>query len=374
MAKQPKSQSAPPADEQPDKRQMLLEGQELEEDATPAAAADETPPDPGASATTGDDVPETPETPESESPAAAGSSFLDSVRELGYQGEDESEAAQTLLESYRQILSEQQANQRRVQELEELAQYGTEFLRTQREEASTEPEPAAEPGKEPWWNPPKFDPRWIEQYRDVSVGQDGQPVLGWKKNTPREVQQAAEGYQQYLEQWATDLVQRPQEVLPKIIEQEFDRLFEQRIQARDEAQQLSTFAEQVRETNRDWMYTTDSQGRERLTEEGEVMTRLLSEVAQSGVNNPQLQWRYAVAMYDYLNRANQAAVAEQTTAVKQTAAQKRRQQLARGTQPTQNRTGSVPLPEEEPTRPQNPHLTPGQQLLQQLRQDGADFV
>jgi len=164
-------------------------------------------------------------------------------------------------------------------------------------------------------------------------------------------------------------------VLPKVIEQEFDRLFEERIQQREQTDKMSQFAQQVRETNRDWMYTQDSQGREVLTDQGRVMTNLLGEVAEAGVNDPQLQWQFAVAMYDQLNRSREDAEAQKTTQAQQTAAQKRRQQLERGAgQNTHNRTGTVSRPDEESTRAQNPNLTPGQQLVQQLRQDGADFV
>jgi len=359
-----------------DRRQTLLEGQDftnpvVEELDAPPAATEEPGSEPvepvAAEAATDLEAP----TPEEEV-----SPFLQAARQAGYQGQDEQEAALTMLEQYQQLQQQSQTYEQRMQELEELAQYGNQFLRQQREEqqkqqAAAEPET---PQREPWWNPPKFDAKWIEQYRDVTVGPDGQPEIGWKKSTPREVQDAAGAYQQYLEQWATDLVQRPQEVLPKVIEQEFDRLFETRIRERDEAAQMSSFAERVRETNRDWMYARDGQGREVLTEAGQVMTRLLGEVAENGVTNPQLQWQYAVAMYDYLNRANQAAVTDTTAAAKETAAQKRRQQLQRGvTQPTHNRTGTVPRPDEAPTRAQNPNLSPGQQLLQTLRQDGVDF-
>lgn len=372
MAKKPAIQ---PTDsttaEMPDKRQMLLEGQELEA-LEPETAESQTGTEVPTDETVVPEATEQADTTESTEEATE-STILQRMQEMGLKFDDESQAFDTLLNSYQGLMQQQQTYQQRMQELEELAQVGNDFLRSQRE---VKPEAAPEhQGPEPWWNPPKFDPKWIEQYRDVTVGQDGQPVLGWKKNTPREVQESADKYQQYLEQWATDLVQRPQEVLPKIVEQEFDRLFEERIQRRDEEARLSTFAERVRDSNRDWMYTTDSQGRERLTAAGQMMTEILSEVAESGVTDPESQWRYAVAMYDYRNRSQQVAATEQTTQVKQAAAETRRKQLQRGTtQPVHNRSGSVPRPEEESPLSQNSHLTPGEQLLQQLRDDGANFV
>lgn len=306
--------------------------------------------------------------------ATQSQTYLDMVRELGYDGEDEAEAIRALVSSYRNMATERQQWENRVRETEELARLGTEYLQTQRETApaAAEQTNTPEPGKEPWWNPPKFDPRWIEQYRDIAIGEDGQPKMGWKPNTPREVVQTAESYEQYLQQWATDLVQRPQEVLPKIIEQEFDRLFEERIRVREEEAQASAFAGQVLEQNRHWMYTRDTQGNEVLSQEGVRMWQLIEEAKSKGMTNPQDRWEYAVYKYDYQNRAVQSKAEQTSQQAQQTAAQKRRQQAARNAG-SPNRTGSVAQPH-EPPHSQNPNLSPGQKLLQQLRQDGADFV
>ena len=312
--------------------------------------------------------------------AAAESSadeVLNLAKEMGYGGDDVTEATLQVLQAYRQAAEQQKSMQSQLEETRELARFGTEYLRQQREREESERKKVEEQAaKEPWWNPPQFDSKWLEQYRDVSVGEDGQPILGWKPNTPPQVRESAEHYQQYLEQWATDLVQRPQEVLPKIIEQEFERLFEARIQEREQATRLTTFAERVKDANRDWMYTTDPSGREALTAEGQAMTRLLSQVANSGVQDPELQWNYAVAMYDYQRHAQQPAAPQMPPAeTSAAAAEKRRQHLRQGVkQGVHNRTGTVPKPEEESIRPQNPTLSPGNQLLNQLRQDGVEFL
>lgn len=361
-----------------DVRASLLEGQEEvastdEATAVPTddAATESDSEAAGTAAETTEPVVDASAAEGTEAAAAEPKGFIDRVRELGYQGDDESEAMDTLIASYRRLATERQQWEQRVKETEELARFGTEYLQQQRQEEAPS-QPAEEtPGEQPWWNPPTLDPAMVQRYQEVTLGEDGQPKLGWKSNTPRELQQAAEQYSQYLEQWATDLVQRPQEVLPKIIEQEFDRLFERRIKERDEEQQLATFAERVRETNRDWMFTKDEQGREVFTAEGQLVTNFLAEAAEKGMTSPQDQWEYAVYKYDYLNRAKQASAAQASQTAQQTAAQKRRQQAAQGAG-RPNRTGTVPRPDEESTRSQNPNLTPGQKLLQQLRLDGAD--
>lgn len=314
-------------------------------------------------------------------PKSVEEQLAEALRELGWQGEDPSEAPNVMLDAFKRQATEYQQMQQQLAEQQELARYGTQYLREQREreEAARQPQggqPAGEEAKQPdpWWNPPKFDPTTIEQYRDVGIGDDGQPQVTWKKNTPPEVIENAEAYQRYLDQWATNLVQRPQEVLPQIIEQEFDRLFEERISQRESVANIESFAEQVKETNRDWMYTTDTQGQEVLTPEGQQMTQLLSEVAEAGISDPRTQWEYAVARFDYMNRQKDQQTQNSSRQASDTAAEKRKKHVDKGSnrQP-QNRTGTVPKPEESNNLPQNPNLSPGQQLIEMMRQRGEEM-
>ena len=313
-----------------------------------------------------------------------GSGFLDSLRKLGWEGEDEDEGKTALLDAFQRQASDYQRMEQRQKELEELAEYGNKYLSEQREREKatqqttqqTETPEGATQGEKPWWSPPKFDPSVLEKYRDITL-EEGEPKVGWKANTPREVIQAAEDYQTYLENWATDLVQRPQEVLPKVIEQEFNRLFEARIEERERASRLESFAQEVRETNRDWMYTTDSRGEEVLSAEGKRMSSILSQVALPvedggyGIYDPQKQWEVSVLLYDNQNRMAATRATESTSQAASVAEQKRKDHQRRGGQ--QNRTGTVPKPDEDSQLSQNPNLTPGQALLEQMRLDGIDI-
>jgi hypothetical protein len=105
------------------------------------------------------------------------------------------------------------------------------------------------------------------------------------------------------------------------------------------------------------------------------MMDLVDQAAVVGISDPREQWRYAVAMFDYEHASMAATYQQRSTEAQETATDKRREHQKRGRrQGTQNRKGSVAPVESESTRPQNPSLTPGQQLLQDLRQDGAEFV
>lgn len=366
----------PPKPTADERRNMLLEGQEEVQEPVADAPEPEEQPEEQVEEPVAEPEAESQSEPQAEEKTEP--SFLDRVRELGYEGEDPDEAAAALLGDYQRMTQEFRSVQQRMREQEELAQAGQEYLRIQREQRAKEqqaqePEPA---GPDPWWNPPKFDTTWIEKWRDVTLDENNQPVVGWKQNTPREVREAAEQYQAYLENWATDLVQRPQEVLPKVIEQEFNRLFEERINQREQSREFEELAEQIRTQNANWMYTQDTRGNPTLTPEGQMMTEILAEIGDAGVTDPRMQWELAVARFDYINR-QRAAQQEQAAAQPETTAdQKRKQHLKRGAVSSglQNRRGTVAAPEEVSQRSQNPNLTPGQQLLQQLRQDGAEFV
>jgi len=376
MAKDPKPDQQAEAEEQtPDVRAQLLEGQETPE-AEPKTEPKTEPAAPQPEPETPEKQPEpAPETPEAEPTSEQEpEDFLAKIRNLGWDGESVDQAQDALLEAFQRQASEYTQMQQRIQEQEELARYGTQFLREQREreEAEAKAAQAKEPEKpESWWSPPRFDPAQIERYRDVRLDANGNPELTWKDNTPREIIESARAYQDYLDKWATDLVQRPHEVLPKVIEQEFNRLFDERFSEREQAATVESFAQEVREANKDWMYTVNERGEEVLTSEGQRMTELLAETAQAGITDPRTQWEYAVARYDWINRARQQNTQPAPEAAKETAAKKRKEHVDRGSnRPMQNRAGTVPRPDEQNETPQNPHLTPGQQLVEQLKLDG----
>ena len=374
MAKQTKE----PDQNQDDDRQQLLNG--VTDDTAPDQPDSQTETDSQVTPSDEsgkDDAPDQGAQASVDNDANAGtlSEFMSSLRSLGWEGEDEDEAKTALLDAYRRTTDEYRNLQQRATEQEELAEYGRQYLRQERERAEAEKsaqQAASEAAPEGWWNPPTFDFSTIEKYRDVNVV-DGEPQIGWKKGTPREIIASAEAYQEYLDKWATDLVQRPQEVLPRIIEQEFDRLFEERISMREEEERAQQFAAQIMETNGDWMYTVDNQGRQMLTNEGKRMTELLNQVSRDGVNDPQRQWEMAVALYDYQNRLAASQSDQRELDSKNKAEQRREEHKKKGLSSSGNRNGTVAKPENTDPLEQNPHLSPGRRLVAQLRADGVEF-
>jgi hypothetical protein len=123
----PPTESTPPpvADPRAERNRALLEGQDIApaDDSVPAETPeDQTPPE--------DEVVEDAPT-ELEEPVEPG--FLDRARELGYDAEDEHAAAMQMADAYQRLVEERESQQRRLSEMQELAEYGTQYLRQQRE-------------------------------------------------------------------------------------------------------------------------------------------------------------------------------------------------------------------------------------------------
>lgn len=372
-----KSRTQAPEQEVPadDDREALLEGMTEEDDQVEESPAEEEQAEENTEETPDAQEPQSTEQTEPQSDDTP--DLLSALRELGVDVSDEQQAQQMVLQALQDTRGEQARLQQRLEEQEELAEYGRQFLRDQRQqrEAEEQAKQAAsqEQAPEAWWAPPQFDFSTLEKYRDVTIGEDGTPQIGWKKGTPREIVESAEAYQEYIDKWATDLVQRPHEVLPKIIEQEFDRLFSERIQQRDEAAELGSFASQVMEANSDWMYTQDSRGHRVLTDEGERMAEILQWVSESGVSDPRRQWELAVAQYDYQNRLLQQQHEQSQQQTEDTVKQRKKEHTQKSLNSSRNRTGTVPKPAVNEEEDQNIHLTPGQQLVQQLQADGMEL-
>lgn len=336
----------------------LLEGQDFDDDVVD----DDLPPD----------VPEDGSEPD-------GDPFVGRVKELGLDIDDPIELA----DQYAAMQDRFREMEVRQQELAELAGFGREYLESLRKqkEAEKAPEPV-EKEPEGWWNAPEYDPSWNDRYREVYLDPaSGEQRMRWKEGTPASVRQAADEREAYIQKWATDLVERPQEVLPRIIKHEFDRYFQEAIyertvqesQAEKEARDIA-FVEQLKQEHGNWMFDgsrVDPVSKQPvLTPAGEHILGLCRQVAELGVSDVQQQWQLAVALsdwqYNQMNK-NQEPEPDGEPAPKP---DRKTQFLKRGGQGLQNRKGSKTPSETPSVRSQDPSLSPGRQLLASLQEEG----
>ena len=334
--------------------------------------------------------------------------FASRVNELGFQAADSAEAQNILLDSYRQAYehnqqwqqyNEQQEqarqqqeyqNQQHMQQLQQQAEYGQYYQQLSQDpsfqewaNSSREPEEQTE---EHWWSPPEINPEdistWRQQYQNP---QTGQWEWGWKHGTPAEVMQAADKYVNYHEDWAQNLSRNPQEVLPQIIEQEFDKLFVDRYgqlldefsHRQDEKVRQGKVAE-INQRNADWVYQSDGRGGQArdhrgqlvLSPEGQEVVGYVNNLRQSGMTDPEQLWATATQMM--AGRIATQQLQQQQQSQQYAAANQRRnmQHLQRGAGHIPNREGSVAPAENPASYSQNPSASAGDKLRQQALSDG----
>lgn len=304
--------------------------------------------------------------------------FLDTLRDLGFEDvKDEADARKRLLQSYQQMQRDYAEEQQRIQEMEMLARYGQQYLSEQQkqqlEQQKQQQQQEEATGTKAPWNPPALPENW-ERFREPQVMDNGEVVVGWKKDTPPSVITAAQEYEQYTQNWAEQLIRNPIEALKPYFEYFGNTLLDERLEALQQQQQLNQFTNQVREQNADWMYEVDPRtnqyvvdrnGSRKLTAAGEQMMGYVDQVANAGVTDPQMQWVLAVSLYDYMNKGQAQPQTRPGREAPEppSRSERKRQHLQKS---TRNRTGTVPEDfDDEETRDQNPYRSPGQQMLEE---------
>lgn len=325
--------------------------------------------------------------------------FLDYLGRMGFADVQSVEDGQNrLMNSY---LEAQQVTDHLIQQNDylqqssrqagQMADYGQRWMEMQSDpryqafvqqehQQQAPPEPEAPEG---WWAPPEVDQeevqRWRHQVRDP---QTGSIYWDWRPDTPPEVKNATEKYVGYVEKWTNDLTSRPQEVFPRIIEQEFDRLFVNRMSQLYENQnqqlaqnQRQNSVDNINHRNADWLYEydsrtrqpyTDRQGQPVMSQEGMEVTNYVKQLRQSGMTNPDQIWNVATQMMAGRIATGLVASQQQGGA----ASQRNVEHLQRGAGHIPDRSGSVPTRSNPSPGSQNRHVSAGEKLRQQALADG----
>jgi hypothetical protein len=351
----------------------LLEGQDveaLEEEQTVAIEAEatetEAPPEssgeaPLDSTLSVESQPEDSAPEESEEPG-----LTQRLLDLGFKDVTDDDAPSRLLETYEQ---QQQQLQQLQSEIAQLRPVYTQHLAQLQQQQAAPAAPAPEEPKQ-WWSPPKFEHGWMERYREPDAAQPGQ--FKWKENTPADVIANTQSYQNYIQDWADNLTSRPHEVLPPIIQEVVEPLFEKWYEDRRGKETSESFLEGIRSNHGDWLYEKDPRTHEitdRLSAEGQRAMDWASEAQELGIMDPQNQWAYVERMRDAYGAQSKLSELTKQQTTKEKAAEQRQKVRQRSVTNLPNRGGS----KSEPGEPQNIHMSAGQQLLEALVEEGAQF-
>lgn len=282
---------------------------------------------------------------------------LDRIKKLGFDGvEDEAEAFDRLAEAY-----ERESN--RTTELAEQVQAAIEEMRLLKGGVNSVQKPKTETGDN-WWSPPEVDLALLQSYRQA----DG----SWKPGTPEDVKAAEVSVQRYYDKWANDLVRRPNEILPKIIRKEAEKIVAEMF-GRDKAQyQEQTAREKVTAEN-PWLFEKDPLSGKvdtnRLSAEGDLLNQHLVYALNKGFDFTDA-WDYAHSKHQLAKlAANKTTTTEDVNQVNE---QKKKELLARASNANGNRTGSLPTATST-HKTQNRHLSAGERFAAQAKKDGVSF-
>lgn len=290
--------------------------------------------------------------------------FLQRVAEVGFRDVDTVEAGQSrLLDAYRELREQKEELDRKYREAETFAAYGKQYL-SQREEPKTQ----TDDSPKHWWSPPAAD---LEEARRYLVETD--EGREWKPDTPPELRAKVEAHVAYVQSFQHRLLERPQEVLPQIIEHEFDRLFEERYGSRVKEREAQDFWGGVWEQEGDWAFRVDPltnrPDQNRMSPAGEYFYDRASQLVQSGLSHEEA---YRYAKRDAQDRFGELGRRKETTATPTDEHEQRKEEVRkralRGAESIPDRRGSFAGADEN--RRQNDNLSFGQEALRELKAEG----
>lgn len=311
------------------------------------------------------------------SDAPAQPTFLDTLRERGFtlpEDADEAAAREQLLSAYEDREREAARLRDEQQQLRAMAAYYQQQAGQFYQQPAQQPAQPSQPDS--WWNPPQVDQVAVSRYR--VPGEDGRP--SWAPNTPPEVIAAGEKYAQYIDQWANDLLTNPDKVLPNVIARVVDERVEQILAERAEQERTSQFANSFA-NNYPWVFDRDPvtqqiktdpvSGQYVFSKHGARAAEVVRDLVANGMTNIELAWRIADQSTKAERTTSTPVIPTQVAPTAPTPAAARRDLLQRGAGVAPNRNGTFRRPEGGAVQPaQNPHMSPGQQLVERLRESG----
>jgi hypothetical protein len=295
--------------------------------------------------------------------------FLDILREAGFQDvTDETTGRDRLLEAYSLNQQRLQQMERRMAELEPLANYGTQYLDSLQKQAQPASPQAAQPASQSssWWNPPAVDPMLLRRYYtvDPNTGQ-----AAWRPDTPAAFRAAAEAYEQYTLDWQNKLSYDPPAALREPIRQEVASYLQevfgvapQELPKRLDITGDRRFTDEIIKSHAQELFVVDPRTNRtdytRFSPWGELVNHYLEEL--SDIADARARWTFATRL------ASADTAAGQPQPANGQAKQERQRQIlkTRGQVTPPQRSGSIP--ETAGQRAQNPELSPGQRVAAAL--------
>jgi hypothetical protein len=143
---------------------------------------------------------------------------------------------------------------------------------------------------------PPYDPRWPQMLEKDPLTGGMRPKAG----APPDLLQRIGEYNAWREQFADALITDPMGTLQPIINQQVEKLVEQRMGQANQSQTIG----RIQAANEGWLfaknpqgqYVTDFSGRRSFTPEGQLYVQFLKDLGDAGVADPERQHSIAISM------------------------------------------------------------------------------
>ena len=357
------SRSASPAE--PAAETPVLEGASA---AAPAGSA------PAGSAPTG-----------SEEPA----SFIQQLSEFGFSDVQSDQDAQSrVLDLLRQQKQEMERMQSERESLQQFANYGRQYVEELQQggRVVSGQQPTAAPQEtKSWWTPPHVEMSWYDRYREIDPETQ---AVRWKRDTPASVVSAAQAFETHVQDWAAELATRPQEAFHKgtfgtlrehkdELKQLLQPLIEEIYASRRSVETEQDFLSRIEQENAEWLYQVDPRTNQpqygKWSPDGAMIVQFMNAERDAGIASVQEQWnrardRMELQLLRSSSQQDKTAVKAQQTAQEMRHEHVRRAAASKTISP---RGGSVTRRETREPQPQNANLSMGQQLVQQMEEEGV---
>lgn len=244
--------------------------------------------------------------PEAAAPTQAEIDYMEHFARLPqFQGQDRRAIAGSLYQSLQQAQSAQRAlteYQRVIPYAQRYLQHQAQFEKWMGEQEAAAKAAQAPPKQQPLWNPPEVR----EAYKRYLVkDESGREVID--PNAPPDAANALYERQQYIANFATNLVQDPENTLRPFIDRIATERAEQLFNDRMADVSLKGYVANLEQENADWLLQEDGVT---PTPQGAAVQQYIQQAQQIGINDARAAFDYATQMVE-LQMSRQALAAMQ---------------------------------------------------------------
>lgn len=215
-----------------------------------------------------------------------------------FQGFDDQQIAAHLY----QTMQREQAQARALQQYQQLVPVASEYLSNRQQyqqwvaaqraaQQAPQPQAAAAPKQDSWWNPPQIKDSY-KQY--LTRDAEGREVIA--EHAPLEAKAALQDWMTYRADFAKKFLDNPEQTLGPMVQSIAERQAAEIVERQMTQQRREQFVKSIEEENAEWLYQNPQT--RMASREGLQVQKYIEDVKAMGVSDPEHRWQLSVAMLE----------------------------------------------------------------------------